>query len=555
MLFHLNMQPTHAKYTLQKHDSMMPTNTLPSNANRQIARAAGTVMLAFVFSQLAGLARRILVASAFGASGELDAFIAANRVSETLFNLVAGGALGSAFIPTFTGFLVKGDKRGAWRLASAIANLALVTLSLLAVLAAIFAPQIVRYAIAPGFSADPAQETLAIELLRIQLASAVLFGLSGLAMGILNSHQVFLIPALTPSMYQLGMIFGVLVLVPRLGIHGLAWGVVIGAALHLLLQVPTLLKQKGQYALSLGLKDPAIGEVMRLMGPRLLGVAVVQLNFWVNIWLASKMAEGSVAGIEYGFALMLMAQAAIAQSIATAAMPTLAAQYALGKLDEMRLSLVASLRGVLLLSVPATVGLILLRFPLITLLYQRGEFIAHSTELVAWALLWYATGLVGHSVMEILARAFYALHDTKTPVLVGSVAMGLNVVFSITFSALFARLGWMPHGGLALANSLATALEMVGLMILMRRRLNGINGASLRHGFAQAAGAALAMSAALVIWLRVAANRPTWMVALGGIILSGIIYGLAMVLLRVPELSLIHQAIQRQLKRSRVERP
>ncbi|RME89297.1 MAG: murein biosynthesis integral membrane protein MurJ, partial [Anaerolineae bacterium] len=505
----------------------MPLSDSPS-ANRQIARAAGTVMVAFVFSQITGLARRILVAGAFGAGAELDAFIAANRVSETLFNLVAGGALGSAFIPTFTALLARGDRRGAWRLASAVGNLIFLTLGTLAALAALFAPQIVRYALAPGFAADASQFALTVSLMRIQLLAAVLFGLSGLVMGILNSHQVFFIPALTPAMYQLGMIFGVLALVPRMGIHGLAWGVVIGAAFHLLLQVPTLLKQGGHYTFTLGWGNADVGEVIRLMGPRLVGVAVVQLNFWVNTWLASRMPEGSVAGIEYGFALMLMAQVAIAQSIATAAMPTLAAQFALGKLDEMRTSLAASLRGVLLLSAPATAGLILLRRPLIAMLYQRGEFGPRSTELVAWALLWYAAGLIGHSVVEILARAFYALHDTKTPVLVGATAMSLNVGFSFAFAALFERVGWMPHGGLALANSLATALEMSGLLFLMQRRLGGIEGKKIARGAGQAALATLGMALALGAWVRAAGPRAAWLVTLGGMGIGATVYALGM---------------------------
>ena len=204
-------------------------------------------MLAFIFSQLAGLLRRILVARAFGTFIELDAFIAANRVSETLFNLIAGGALGSAFIPTFTSLLVRGDKRSAWKLASAVANIIFVTLSSLGIIAFFFAPQIVRYGPAPGLANDPQLNQLTVNLLRIQLISAVLFGLSGLVMGILNSHQVFLIPALAPAMYQLGMIFGVLVLSPHLGIYGLAWGVVIGSSFHLLLQIPSLIIRKGKY--------------------------------------------------------------------------------------------------------------------------------------------------------------------------------------------------------------------------------------------------------------------------------------------------------------------
>ena len=258
-------------------------------------------MFAILFGQLAGLARGILVARAFGASSQLDAFFAANRVSETLFLLIAGGALGSAFLPTFAGLLARAESDSAWRLASALANAVTLTLSLLAILLAVFAPQVVRYALASGFSEKPELFALTVSLLRIQLISAVLFGLGGLIGSILNAHQVFLIPALTPALYQIGIIFGVLVLSPSMGIYGLAWGVVIGAVLYLILQIPTLIKQQGTYSFKLGFDNPDIRKVFFRMGPRLLGVAVVQLNFWVNTNLASHMDAGSVASLTYGF--------------------------------------------------------------------------------------------------------------------------------------------------------------------------------------------------------------------------------------------------------------
>jgi len=250
-----------------------------TNANRQIARAAGTVMVALVLSNLVGLVRQILVANAFGTGGAIDAFNAANRVSETLFYLVAAGALASAFIPTFTSLLTKEDQKGAWRLASSIFNLILVVISVAALLAAFFAPHIVRYVLAPGFADNPQVEALTISLLRLMLPSAVIFSISGLVMGILNSYQRFFIPALAPSMYQVGLIIGILILAPQMGIFGLAWGVLIGASLHLLLQVPLVLRLGGRYYATLGLKSLDVYEVARLMAPRLLGVAVIQLNF------------------------------------------------------------------------------------------------------------------------------------------------------------------------------------------------------------------------------------------------------------------------------------
>ncbi len=577
-----------------------------TNANRQIARAAGTVMIAIILGQLAGLVRGILVARAFGASPELDAFFAANRVSETLFLLVAGGALGSAFIPMFTGLLAKKETDSAWRLASSLAKVVTLILSLLAVLSAVFAPQIVRYALAPGLSTDPQLFALTVSLLRIQLIAAILFGLGGLVVGILNAHQIFLLPALTPAMYQLGIIFGAVALAPRIGIYGLAWGVVIGAALYLLLQIPSLFKLiyplrptdtfatlapgaiAGEHTVSapkstiknqnnyskyllwvwgrtgggLGLHDSNVRQVLILMGPRLLGVAVVQLNFWVNTWLASQMAPGSVTGLYssqmapgsvtglyYGFSLMLMAQAAIAQSVAIAAMPTFSAQYALGKQSEMRASLAAALRGVIFLALPASVGLILLREPLVSLLYQRGEFDERSVQLVAWSLLWYAAGLVGHSIMEVLTRAFYAQQDTKTPVIIGSIAMGLNVIFSVGFSKLFEQIGWMPHGGLALANSFATALEATALFIMMRKRLNGIEGKHLAKGFGASAVAVCAMGFGLLAWSQVAKDWGIFLITLGGVTIGGGIYALSMWMLHTPELSFIVNGIKSRTSR------
>ncbi len=510
----------------------------PQPATRQIARAAGTVMAAMVFSQLFGLLAKILTARAFGTAAESEAFFAANRFSEILFNLVAGGALASAFVPTFTGLLAQGDRKNAWRLASAIANCITLLLTALAVLAAIFAPLVVRHVLAPGWSGGTSleKETLAVELLRIQLPSAVIFGLSGLVMGILNANQTFLYPALAPAMYQLGWIFGLLVLVPRLGVYGLAWGVVLGAALHLALQLPGLFRLPGRrYLPTLGLDYPPLREVIRLMGPRLISVAVVQFNFLLNTYLASFQAEGSLSGISLAFPLMIMPEAAIAQSIAIAALPTFSAQAALGRLDALRASLAATLRGILLLSIPASLGLMLLRVPLVQLIYQRGEFTAHSTELVAWALLWYAAGLVGHSVLEVVTRAFFALKDTRTPTIITTLAMALNLGFSLLFSALFSSIGWMPHGGLALANSLATFLEVITLLVLLRRKIGGLGGRRVWVALGQGGLAAAGMGLALGGWLWLTAAQPVWLQALGGVALGGAVYGLLLVLQRVDE--------------------
>jgi len=524
-----------------------------SQATRQIARAAMTVIAAYMITTPVRLLAHVLTANAFGTSPASEAFYASNRFSEILFNLVAGGALGSAFIPTITGLLAKKDQKSAWKLASALSNLVLVVLTLFSLLSIIYAREVVHYILAPGFSAvDPAKEALAAELLRIQVPSAVIFGLSGLVMGVLNANQHFLLPALAPAMYSLGWIFGILVLAPVLGIHGLAWGVLLGAGLHMLIQVPLLVRLPGhQYYPTFGFNFAPLREVIRLMLPRLLGVAVVQLNFLLNTYLASLQPEGSVTAISLAFPLMLMPQAAIAQSIATAALPTFSAQFALGKLQEMRSSLASTLRGVLLLALPTTIGLILLRQPLITLLYQRGEFSAQSTQLVAWALLWYAAGLIGHCLVEIISRAFYALHDTKTPVLVGIGAMTLNLLFSLLFTALFRQIGWMPHGGLALANSLATALESILLVILMRKRLQGLEGSHIFNLVLKALIASSAMGAAIWLWLAKMPNLPVWQSTLGAVVLGVAVFAASILLLRVEEIGSVWELLRKKFIQNR----
>ena len=523
---------------------MEPIETA-SSANRQIARAAGTVMAAFVLSNVVGLVRQILISRAFGTGNEYDAFVAASRYPDLIFMLIAGGALASSFIPVFTGFLESKDSASAWRLASAIISLVVLVLAAVSLVSALFPLQVVKYILAPDF--PPEKQQLTAALLRILLIAPTVFGVSGVVMGALNAHQRFLLPALASTMLWLGYIIGLLFFVPTMGIFGLAWGAVLGAFLHIGIQLPQLLRLPDwHFRLTLGLDSPALREVLLLMGPRLLGVGVVQLNFLINTIIASGQPEGSVSSLTYAFQIMTMPEVVIAQAIAIAALPTFSRQIARGDTGAMRDSLASTLRGVFLLSLPATLGLILLRRPILALLFQRGQFDAHSTDMVAWALLWYTAGLVGHSTVEVLSRAFYALHDTKTPVFVGTAAMTLNLLFSFAFSALFTQLGWMPHGGLALANSLATALEMTALFILMRRRLKGLNGSHLWKGFAQAALATLGMSA--VIWLWLLQAGPAWYIALGGVALGALVYLGAVWVLKVPELSVLIAGLTRRFR-------
>jgi putative peptidoglycan lipid II flippase len=290
-------------------------------------------------------------------------------------------------------------------------------------------------------------------------------------------------------------------------------GVVAGAFGHLLVQVPGLVRLGLRYTPTLGLREPGVHEVGRLMLPRVAGLAAVQFNFLVNTILASGLAPGSLAAINYAWLLMLLPQGVFAQSVATAAFPTFSAQAAAGQRADMRSTLAATLRAVLYLAVPAAGGLIVLRTPLVQAVFERGAFTAESTQMVAWALALFALGLPAHALVEITVRAFYALHDTKTPVAVGVGAVSLNVALSLVFLLLFAALGWMPHGGLALSNSLATSAEVVVLMLILRRRMGGLEGGRLAISLARTMFATLVMggvASSLIVLLN---SLPVWLMA------------------------------------------
>ena len=511
-------------------------------ANKTIARGAITVMSAFVISNLVGLLAKTLTARYFGTGIESNAFFAANRFSEILFNLVAGGALGSAFIPVFTGLLAKSENQKAWKLASAVMNLVTVALAVLTLLTAIFSEQVVRYVLAPGFSDK--EVLLTAQLLRIQVLSPIIFGLSGLVMGVLNAHQHFLLPAIAPAMYQVGWILGIFLLEPGMGILGLAWGTVIGSLFHLAIQIPRLLKlPKINYSFTLGLEMDEVREVARLMVPRLLGVAVVQLNFLLNTFLASFQSEGSITAISLAFPLIRDEASPRTGKAGNAALPTFSAQVAKNEINEMRNSLTSTLQAVLILSIPAATGLILLREPIVELLYKGSAFTMHSVRLVSWALLWYSLGLVGHCLVEVASRAFYALHDTKTPVIIGVGAMTGNLLLSILISAVFSNLGWMPHGGLALANSTATAVESIILLILMKKKLNGINGKKIAETVIKSISASVGMGAAIWAVERLMNPYGSGQYVVISIITGLIVYGLLLVLFRSSEIRYVFSLI------------
>jgi putative peptidoglycan lipid II flippase len=430
--------------------------------------AALIVAAGFLGSRLLGLVRSVIIAHTYGTSADLDAYWVAFRLPDLVFQLLAGATLASAFIPTFAGVRARQGDAAAWRLASSVLNLVLIATVVFAVLAFIAAPVIVPW-MAPGLGEDTGQEAevqgLAVELTRIMLVSPVLFAISGMFMGILNARRHFLTPALAPMFYNLAIIAAALV---SDDVRVLAVGVVVGAALHLAVQLPDLRLAGMVFQRVAQWRDAAVREVGSLMAPRVLGLAAAQINFYfIAIFFASQLESGAISALTFAWLIVMTPLGIIGMSISTAAFPTMADQAARDS-NALADTLVRALRMILYLSLPAGVGLMLLAEPLVVVLLQHGAFTNESSEWTARALLFYALALFAHSGIEILSRGFYALADTRTPVSVAVGAMLLNLVLAA------ALVGPLDLEGVALALSLATAVEFIALLLLLRGRIDAL---------------------------------------------------------------------------------
>ena len=425
-----------------------------------LATAAAIVAAGFLASRLLGVLRSVAIAVSFGDSPELGAYWVAFRLPDLIFQLLAGATLASAFIPTFTRLVTKKSEEEAWRLASSVLNLILGATIVLSILGFIFAPILVP-AMAPGLS----ERDLAIELTRIMMISPILFAVSGMFMGILNARHHFLFPAFAPVFYNIAIIIGVLAFD---GVYALSIAVVIGASLHLLVQVPALAMVNMVYSPVARWRDAAVREVGKLMAPRVLGLAAVQFNFLITIFFASTISDQAISAVNFAFLIMMTPLGLFGMAISTAVFPTMAEQ-AIDDRADFRKTLEQSLKLILFLTIPASLGLMMLSEPLVVLVLQHGNFKEAATDLTQGALTFYAIGLFALAAIEILSRGFYALGDTRTPVLFAVAALVINLILSA------ALVGPLEVRGLALAVSLATVVEAGLLFAALRTRLGGID--------------------------------------------------------------------------------
>ena len=434
---------------------------------RSVAGAAGLVATGFIVSRLLGLLRSVAIADAFGTEPELGAYFVAFRVPDLVFQLLAGATLAAAFIPVFSRVLLDGEDE-AWRLASSVLNLISIATFAAAALAFALAPLIVPL-LAPGLGEETGRSdelhALAVELTRVMLISPMMFGISGMLTGILNARQHFLAPSIAPLLYNLGIILGALVLAERWGVHGLAWGVVIGSVGHLLVQLPALRAVGMHWRPRFDIASAGVREVLRLMGPRVIGLAAAQINLVVVMFFASFVSDEAISAVNFAFLVMLLPVGVIGMAIATAAFPAFAELGAEEDIEGLGRSIDGALRMILFLAIPASAGLVLLADPTVRLLLQRGAFDADSTSLVVNALLVYAVAVWAHASIEIMSRGFYALADTRTPVAIAVFGMLLNV------AGCAALVGPFGIAGLAAATSIAAIVEFALLLWALRGAL------------------------------------------------------------------------------------
>jgi len=525
----------------------------------RLARSAGLIGIATMASRLLGVLREVVLAGLFGASAgpAMDAFNVAFRVPNLVRDLFAEGAMTAAFVPTFTRTLTSRGREAAWRLGNLVINALLVVTSGLVILGMVFAGPITQ-AIASGdeFASIPGKLELTTQLTRIMMPFLTTVAVAVAMMGMLNSLHRFFVPAISPAMFNVATIFcafTVVPLMPSIGlppIAGIAIGTVLGGIAQIAVQWPALRQEGFRYRPAVDFRDPDVREVLRLMGPGTLGLAAVQINVFVNTWLATTQPQGAVSWLQYAFRLVYLPIGLFGVSIATAALPELSRQAAAADREAMRRTISTGLRMMLMLNVPATVGLIVLAPPIIELLFERGAFTPADTAATAAAVMFYAPGLLGYSAVKIASPSFYSLGDSRTPVIVSVASVGVNLALNLILVKV------MGYRGLALGTAVAALFNASAVLLLLSKRLNGLEGRRVANAFVRILAASALMGVAAHFaagWLASVMPGQEWhwkMIRVCGAIVTGVLVLIGSArLLRIAEFNEAMNRVVRRLVR------
>lgn len=476
---------------------MLRWSHLMPDSPPRLARSAGLFGLATMTSRILGLVRDQVLAFYFGAGDVNDAFRVAVRIPNLLRDLFAEGAMSAAFVPTFTRQLTLEGRDRAWHLASSVIN-ALVLVTGVAVVAGIvFAGPLVRL-FASEFAAVPGKLELTTELTRIVLPFLTMVAVAAVLMGMLNSLGHFFVPALSPAMFNVANIVMAVALIPLAGPLGVrpitivAVATLAGGLAQLAIQWPPLAREGFRHRLVLDVRDPGLHQVLLLMGPGTVGMAATQINVFVNTVLATGQGTGAVSWLDFAFRLMYLPIGLFGVSVAAAATPAISRLVAEGDFPRIRSTVAGAIGLMLLLNVPATLGLMVLAGPIVAVIFEHGRFTAADTAATAAALRYYAVGLVGYSIVRIVSPTFYALQRSRIPVMVSAA----SVVVNIGMNLILVRA--MGYRGLALGTAVTAIVNAAAQLWLLRREIHGIDGARIASTAGRVAVAGAAM--ALVAW-------------------------------------------------------
>lgn len=508
--------------------------------HREIGSAAGTIGGATLVSRVLGYLRDVIIANLFGAGLSTDAFIVANRIPNYLRRLLGEGTLNASLVPVFTEYLEQKPRPEAWNLANVVISTISGLLTVVVLLGMIFTPGVVRV-IAPGFSDNPAQFSLTVLLTRVMFPFALFMGLAAAFMGILNSLKHFGSPALAPAFLNIAVILCALFLTPFLSVPilSLSIGVLLGGILQFLVQIPFLIRKGYRFRPSFDWANPGMSRITRLMMPVIIGQSVLQINLFVSNILASFLVAGSISYLFFADRLVQFPLALFGFSAATALLPTLSRHAADNNIPHMVDALAGTMRMVLFIMVPSMIGLAVLRVPIISVLFERGNFDHAATLGTASALLYYSLGLWAFSEVRVVAQAFYALQDTMTPMKIGALAVAANIILSLLL------MSPMGHNGLALANSLASMLNVGVLVWILRGRIGRLQGRRFLYSLAKI----LLASTVMGVCAYYGAHSELWAAGGQGLqktfylfrgVLVGVISYIAMCLiLRIEEFSIV----------------
>lgn len=466
-----------------------------SSTNRTLMKAAGFLMAAQLASRILGFLRESLMAGFFGQGGTTDAYNTAFVLPDLLYWLLVGGVLSAAFIPVLSEYIAKGREDEGWRVVSSVVNLIFLTLGLLIFVGLAFTPQFLRIMV-PGF-VKTGNIDLATNLTRILLIQPLFMALSGLTMGILNSYKIFWPSALGTVLYNACVIlFGTILANPAKpnSISGFALGVVVGAFVSFAVQIPALRKVGIRYRPIIDWHDPGVRRIAALAVPIIISYSLNQIQVVVNNNFGSSLLPGSITAVWYSYRLFQLPVGIFALAIAVATFPTMTEQAALKQWDRLRQTISQAVRMVVFITLPISVGMIVLRYPLIRVLFQHGHFTAQDTLTTAIPLFYFALGIPSQSVIQILPRGFYALQDTWTPVILGIISMAVNIL------AMVLLVHPLAHGGLAFATTIAAFANMLLLLYVLRRRLRQIDGRAMLSTTVKSLAASLLMAAVVWVW-------------------------------------------------------